>query len=347
MSEAAGKFSDVAVVAIGRNEGERLRVCLQSVMGKASEVVYVDSGSSDGSVEMARGLGAKIVELDSGVPFTAARARNEGMKLAGDVPFVQFVDGDCQIVDGWLEAGRTALLEDEKLGVVCGRRRERYPERSIYNRLIDLEWDTPVGPAKQVGGDAMYRTAAFNAVGGFDASVMAGEEPELCLRLRHAGWKIFRVGREMTLHDAAMLHFGQWWRRNVRTGFGMLDVSTRFCVGGERIYGKLTRSARIWTIGWMAAMIVAWAIGGRRWGPVAAGVIFLAVFAQAARIAHVTFHRRKYPFGISILHGLMTMLSKWAQLQGQVRYLADRASGKSGRLIEYKNSTRPAREMGT
>src|SRR6516165_251757 len=106
-------MSELGVIAIGRNEGERLRRCLQSVMGRGFSIVYVDSGSIDGSVELARSLGASVVELDLSRPFTAARARNEGFErlcqMNPQVRFVQFVDGDCEVVEGWLETARGVL----------------------------------------------------------------------------------------------------------------------------------------------------------------------------------------------------------------------------------------------
>jgi glycosyltransferase involved in cell wall biosynthesis len=80
MSQQRRRISKVGIVAIGRNEGERLRKCLQSVIECAALVVYVDSGSTDNSVAMARGIGSDVIELDMRVPFTAARARNIGFE---------------------------------------------------------------------------------------------------------------------------------------------------------------------------------------------------------------------------------------------------------------------------
>ena len=203
----------LGVVAIGRNEGERLRRCLSSVLPLVPATVYVDSGSTDGSNHMAVELGADVVDLDMTRPFTAARARNEGLRKLllrhPDIAFVQFVDGDCEIVPGWLEAARDYLQDHPKHAVVCGRRRERHPDRSVYNRLCDEEWNTPVGDALSCGGDAMMRAPALQAVGGYRESMIAGEEPELCVRLRQAGWRIHRLDREMTLHDAAITHFSR------------------------------------------------------------------------------------------------------------------------------------------
>src|SRR5579864_8939667 len=190
-------MSEVGVIAIGRNEGERLRRCLASVVGRGMPVVYVDSRSTDGSVELARSLGADVVELDLSLPFSAARARNAGVErlatIAPDARLVQFVDGDCEVGDGWIERAAAELNDRSDVAVVCGRRRERFPDASIYNRLADLEWDTPVGEVKSCGGDAMMRLDAFHAAGGFDATVVAGEEPELCQRLRARGWKVLRI----------------------------------------------------------------------------------------------------------------------------------------------------------
>jgi len=137
-------MTSLAVVVIGRNEGERLRRCLMSVCAPGTPVVYVDSGSTDGSIALARAMQADAVELDMRAPFTAARARNAGWRrvreLAAATRFVQFIDGDCEMWPGWLAAARGHLDANPRVAVVAGRLRERHPERSIYNRLADIEW---------------------------------------------------------------------------------------------------------------------------------------------------------------------------------------------------------------
>jgi glycosyltransferase involved in cell wall biosynthesis len=325
---------DVGVVAIGRNEGQRLLQCLRSVTGKTATVIYVDSGSSDGSVPAALAAGADVVELDRRAPFSAARARNSGVDrlavVSPRVRFVQFVDGDCEVRPDWISRARRELAADDKLAAVCGRRRERFPYQSIFNRLIDMEWDTPIGPARSVGGDAMFRLEALAQVGGFDPTVMAGEEPQLCLRLRHRGWKFLRVDAEMTLHDAAMLRWGQWWRRQVRNGYGALDVYSRFPLNGERLFAKPNRSAVLWAVIWPAAVIVAACFAWQ-----AALIIALALPAQILRLAFAALRRGRSP-KTALAYGTLTMLGKWPWLFGQVRYLRDRAAGRTGRLIEYK-----------
>src|SRR4029079_3842379 len=123
--------NDVGIVVIGRNEGDRLINCLKSVKADADiDIVYVDSGSTDNSVVSATRLGVTVVNLDLTQPFTAARARNEGfaalISLNPQVRFVQFVDGDCELVAGWLAIASTFLMNKADIAVVCGRRRERH-----------------------------------------------------------------------------------------------------------------------------------------------------------------------------------------------------------------------------
>ncbi|HEY2587656.1 MAG TPA: glycosyltransferase family 2 protein [Tepidisphaeraceae bacterium] len=334
-------MSDIGVIVIGRNEGERLRRCLASVVGRGGAVVYVDSSSTDGSVTLARSLGAEVVELDMSLPFSAARARNAGferlMLVNPEVRYVQFVDGDCEAVAGWIERARAELDARTDVAVICGRRRERFPEASVYNRLADVEWDTPMGEVESCGGDAMTRVEAFKAVGGFDPSVAAGEEPELCRRIRAKGWKVVRIDAEMTLHDSAMLRLGQWCRRAVRSGYGAADVAARF--GREGLFARQVRSTRLWAIGFPAAVIatgiLVGLVAGAQWGVLASILLALALPAQMLRIA-VRWRRRLRSNSDAIAHGILTMLGKWPAMWGEVRYRHDRRRGRNTRLIEYK-----------
>src|SRR6185437_3392379 len=191
-------------------------------LSDASALVYVDSGSTDGSVELARDRRVETITLDMSVPFTAARARNSGFaRLRGLNPhfrYVQFIDGDCELVPGWAGKAASFLESNPDIAAVCGRLRERYPERSVYNWLCDKEWNGPVGEISACAGNVMMSAQAFESVGGYRDDVIAGEESELCIRLRRANWRIWRLDTEMALHDAAMTKFSQWWGRVERGG---------------------------------------------------------------------------------------------------------------------------------
>jgi glycosyltransferase involved in cell wall biosynthesis len=352
-------LSAVGVVAIGRNEGERLRRCLDSLAGLGATVVYVDSDSTDDSIAQARARSVEVVELDMSMPFTAARARNAGfewlLQIDSDVRFVQFLDGDCEVADGWLERGRCALEKQSKAAVAFGRRNERFPECSVYNRLADIEWTIPITSGKggtaavACGGDAMIRAEAFRAVGGYDPSIPAGEEPELCQRLRDAGYSVVRLDADMTWHDSAMLRFSQWARRQFRTGYGGLDFAARYGRCGDDPFRHQIRSARFWALGWPLALIVGGSVTALLGGPVAggltAGLVALALPAQAVRIAARNRMRAGSP-GAALAYGILTMVGKFFQLRGQCLYVWDRLAGRHARLIEYKFAA-PVPEQAT
>ena len=320
----------LSVVVIGRNEGERLRRCLRSLGPHVARCVYVDSGSRDDSVAFARSLGAQVVELDPARPFTAARARNEGVaalaRAGRDVEFVQFVDGDCEVMPGWLEAARLFLEGRRRVAVACGRRRERFPDRSIYNWLCDQEWNTPVGEATACGGDALMRVAAFEQVGGFDPELIAGEEPELCVRLRAAGWSIWRLEAEMTLHDAAMLRFGQWWQRSVRAGHAFAEGAAMHGGTPSRHWVREASRAWLWGLGIPLAVLAALPLIGN-WALLGLWVYPL----QVLRLA-----RRAGGGRNQLLQALFLVLGKFPELQGQLKYGWSRLRDRRVQLIEYK-----------
>ncbi len=320
----------IGVVVIGRNEGERLRACLSAIAGVP--VVYIDSGSSDGSVALARTLGTDVVALDVSAPFTAARARNAGLdrllESRPDIEFVQFVDGDCELSPGWLDAAVAALNAQPRAAVVFGRLRERRPEASVYNRLCELEWaGVPVGEVPACGGIAMMRTAALRQVGGFDPAVLAAEDDELCLRLRRAGWAIVRIPADMGWHDAAMTRFGQWWARAVRAGWAYAQGAALHGRSPDRHFIHERRRAILWA-GVLPALILllAWPTGG--WS-----LLGLLLYAFSAVRYYCHIRGRDVPSRTAFEYTIAGTLSKFPHLVGIVRYALHRGPVQ---LIEYK-----------
>lgn len=331
MTEGQVPIAKVGLVAIGRNEGDRLHQCLLSIVGLAWKIVYVDSGSTDDSVTMARALGVEVVELDMTIPFTAARARNEGFrylrKLAPELSYVQFVDGDCEVITTWLARATRFLDLHSNVAVVCGRRRERFPDQSIFNMLCDIEWDTPVGEAYSCGGDALMRADAFEQVGRYRNSLIAGEEPELCVRLRAAGWKIWRLGEEMTLHDAAILHWQQWWRRTRRSGYAYAEGAYLHGAPPTRHWVKESRRIWIWGLG-----IPVVTIGLSIWLGLGFMTMLLIYPMQSIRLTlHGTRSLRENGW-----RALFLVLGKFPEMIGQLDFVYNRLTGKTAHLIEYK-----------
>lgn len=316
----------VGIVAIGRNEGERLRRCLSSVDVAGAPVVYVDSGSTDGSAAMARSLGAQVVDLDMARPFTAARARNEGLAALvaahPHIDYIQFIDGDCELEPGWIATAAAFLDANGGTAVACGRRRERFPEASFYNGLCDAEWDTPLGEAEACGGDALIRRSVIVSLGGYNVALAAGEEPELCHRMRAAGWTIRRLDEPMTIHDAAMHGFHQWWKRAVRCGLGYAQAWRTTRHTAAPLYRREALRALFWTFGvafiaFIAAILVDWRC------LLLAPVIWTVQYLRLAR-------NRGWAEGALLLVG------KVAETLGIATYLRRMLSGRTGGTIFYK-----------
>jgi len=341
--------STVGLVVIGRNEGQRLERCLKSAASHVTKAVYVDSGSTDGSVAMARSMGVDVVELDTSVPFTAARARNAGLarliENTGQLDFVQFVDGDCEIIHEWWNVALARLAERPDLAIVCGRRRERFPEASPYNQMCDLEWNTPVGETHSSGGDFLCRVSAFQQVGGFDPTLIAGEEPELCFRLRGKAWKIERLDAEMTLHDAAMTRLGQWWKREKRSGYATACGASMHGRSPERYRIQQHRSNWLW-----GALIPLIALAPVWWCRGASAILLLIYPIQWLRIYRASARRFNAPASQIRLYASLLLLGKFPQMLGQLKFWTDRLFKRPQLLIEYKcadNSTAPRPQIAS
>ena len=319
----------VGVIVIGRNEGERLHRCLQSLVSTTCHLVYVDSGSTDGSVTWAQSRGVTVVALDMRLPFTAARARNAGfrqlLELAPNITMVQFVDGDCELDGNWLTTAATYLESQKNVVCVCGRLRERYPERSIYNYLCDVEWDRAAGATDACGGIAMMKIEAFEKAGLFNENLIAGEEPELCIRMRAQGGCIWRLKSNMALHDADMHRFSQWWRRTMRGGYVVAegfflyktDPSTRYA-------SKLARIA-IWSLVVPFVIILLSTFEPK-------SLAFIAVYPlQILRLV-----RRQGRVDHAWLVASFQLLANFAEAVGAIRFAVHRICRFRSHLIEYR-----------
>jgi GT2 family glycosyltransferase len=326
----------LAIVAIGRNEGERLKSCLRAAVRAARTVVYVDSGSTDGSSAFARSVGCNVVELNPDPPFSAARARNEGfacaMKVDPGAAFVQFVDGDCALVEGWLESGMAALNDRRDAGVVCGHVREIHPEASVYNRLFDLEWQQTPGEVNACGGIFMVRPDVFTAVGGFRPEVIAAEDNEFCVRVRRAGNKILLLDAPMVWHDAAMRRFVEWWRRAKRTGHAYAQVAALHGKSDERYYVQDCRRVWIWGLAIPAIAVV--------FAPFTRGLSLLLLAAYPLQFGWIFLKgkQRGWAAGDALVYAYFTVLTKFPALQGMLAYYWRRSRGKTITIMEHKES---------
>jgi GT2 family glycosyltransferase len=244
------------------------------------------------------------------------------------VKYAQLIDGDCELVDGWIEDAVGFLEESPEYAAVAGRLRERFPDASVYNYLCDVEWNTPVGDADACGGIAMMRVQAFEAVGGFMPGLIAGEEPELCVRLRQDGWKIRRLDADMALHDVAMSRFSQWWKRTLRAGHAYAEGAYLHGAPPERMGVRELRRIVAWGLLLPALALAA--------APVTGGLSLLLLLAYPLNVIRIARRLRGEGQSRPWTLAFFLMLAKLPEAMGWLRFQRARLTGKRSKLIEYK-----------
>jgi GT2 family glycosyltransferase len=328
--------ASVGIVVIGRNEGERLIASLQSLRDIGCPVVYVDSGSADGSPARARPLCDAVIELAPARPFSAARARNEGGELLvrrhPEVRHVQFLDGDCILLPGWIQQAAGALDADPRCGIVIGQLQERDPDASAYNRLCSLEWKSPAGVIVNYGsivGIMMVRAQVFTQLGGFNTRLIAGEDPEFAVRAGLAGHTVRKLDVPMAVHDADIHRFAQWWTRSVRAGHA---IGQRAHVNGKtaaRDCIRELRSTAVWSL-FLPLLILATVVPTRGWSL----LLLLSYPMLGYRI-----YRWRIAGGDNAsdarLYTGFTLIGKFANGLGLLKFVSNQMLGRF-RLIEYK-----------
>ena len=326
----------LSVVIIGRNEGERLERCIlsaQAIAGWiAKEVIYVDSGSTDGSPELATKLGVYVLPLSPGA-FTAARARNLGWRNASG-KLILFLDGDTILDENFPLLALTELEKETTNAAAWGHRRELCECLSVYVRVRDLDWVYPPGETLFFGGDVLVRRSALESVNGFDETLIAGEEPEMCRRMRNLGWHIQHIDAPMTLHDLAITRFSQYWRRSQRAGYAFATVSARFRGTSDPFWAEEAKRNKIRGLFWLLSPLVALVASVAllsAW-PFMLWVILL--FALAARTAY-QYRWKPARWTTLLLYGFHSHLQQIPIFFGQLQFLMN---GNKA-LMEYKDVT--------
>ncbi|WP_296494875.1 glycosyltransferase family A protein [Rhodoferax sp.] len=326
----------VSVVVIGRNEGERLLRCLDSVVqahwGQITyELIYVDSRSTDGSVARARALGATTLVVADAKP-NAAKARNLGWQAARG-EFILFLDGDTQLHPDFVSHA-LATLNEPKLCAAWGHRRESRPEQSLYTRVLDLDWVYPTGRTLYFGGDVLVRRAALADVNGFDPTLNAGEEPEMCARLRAAQWEIEHIDVPMTLHDLAVTTFRAYWLRAYRSGIAYAEVAQRMKLRGDVLWQHEARRdfrhAVVFILApfiWIAAL---WLSPHLALAMVALALLFVARTVRRCQ------WKAPGQWGLCACYALHAHFQKIPALFGQLKWRQAQARQAELALVDYK-----------
>jgi cellulose synthase/poly-beta-1,6-N-acetylglucosamine synthase-like glycosyltransferase len=317
----------VSIVIIGRNEGVRLERCLASVVAMTPvegdhETIYVDSASTDQSVAIAAAFEARVIGLAADRP-TAAKARNAGWRAARG-SWVLFLDGDTTLDPNFVRVALAAVTPE--VAVVWGHRREMFPEANVFHRVLDLDWVYAPGLTEFCGGDALIRREALEAVGGFDATLIAGEEPEMCARLRERGYVIRHVDAAMTRHDLAITRLSQYWKRASRAGYAYAQMSWRTRHRSVRLWAREARGNAVRSMALLALLSSAVV------SPLLAlGLLALLMLRSAYR------SRWKSSNWLSLLcYGVHSHLQQLPIFAGQLAFWCDVAQGRRRGLMEYK-----------
>lgn len=331
---------DLSVIVIGRNEGPRLQRCLQSVQAADWqdlhwELIYVDSQSRDGSPELAASLGARVLGLGEARP-SAAAARNIGWRAAR-APLLLLLDGDTVLEPGFVRQALPVLKADERLAAVWGHRRELAPQQSLYTRVLDLDWVFAPGRVDYFGGDVLLRRAALLEVGGFDDSLVAGEEPELCRWLRARGWAIEHLDLPMTRHELGIHSWRAWWRRAERAGLAYAQVSARFAGTPDPLWQRESRRNRLHG-GLMLLMAALMPLLLYLEQALALGALLLLIALVLRRSARRCAWKCPGDTRLAWLYALHSHLQQLPILWGQWRWLRLSRRREAPRLIEYKRS---------
>jgi len=323
----------IGAVVIGRNEGKRLVTSLESIVSQVEHIVYVDSGSTDSSLEVAQKMGVDTVSLDLSTPFTAARARNEGafylLQHYPTIQYIQFIDGDCEMQPLWIPVAIKFLEQHTDYAVICGRRRERFPDKSIYNLLCDIEWDTPIGDALACGGDALIKVDAYRQVNGYRDELIAGEEPEMCFRLRRLDWKVYRFNAEMTLHDAAMTKFSQWWNRTKRAGYAYAASFYLHGQSTEKFKKREVSSIAFWA-GFVPVAITFLSLIN----PYLLVILLMYVLQVIKVFLKIKVNNKTHL--IKLIYSISIVFAKFPQFLGLMKFVINKIKNKKEYLIEYK-----------
>jgi glycosyltransferase involved in cell wall biosynthesis len=333
----------ISVVVIGRNEGQRLARCFESVLRmpgfylKGTELIYVDSASKDGSPDLAARYGAHVIVLDT-QRTTAAMGRNAGWRAAKG-EYILFLDGDTILDPGFVRAALEPMLSDPSIVAVWGHRREIHPEASIYNRILDLDWVYAPGIAEFCGGDVLMRRKALEEAGGYDSELIAGEEPELCRRMRALGYRILHIDHPMTGHDLQITHFGQYWKHAARAGHAFAEISARFRASDDKFWSAERRRNLVRGGFWMGSFALALVLSALRLSPLPLAVWLALLLILSLRSAWKSRWKSRQ-LGSLLLYGIHSHLQQIPICMGQLGYALDRKRGNKRTLIEYKQPGR-------
>jgi len=315
---------DVTFVVIGLNEAPTLEACLQSVstaqdtLKGQSEVIYVDGGSQDDSIDIAKQAGVQRI-LGGDRRRKAAENRNLGLREARG-QCIQFVDGDMMLDCDWPQVALDYLVEHPETAAVCGDLEE--VREGPFHRAMGIDWALPAGPIRYCGGAAMFRRDVLWGLGGFPEDVQYGEEPYLCWRIRNELHRnVVKLPHAMARHDFAYTGLLDYWRRTVRVGESYAEICARCVTSADPLWFREVVSNTLWTAA-IATGAVGLLVGDFR---LKTALLAGAALLVARKTVQTTF--KGHSFGESVIYALHVYSTKPLVTLGQLRWLFRRLAG--------------------
>jgi glycosyltransferase involved in cell wall biosynthesis len=272
----------LSVIIPVRNDARRLERCLASIAASPSpstevEVIVVDNGSTDESPEVARRAGARLLVLPG---LKVGELRNEGARAARG-GLLAFVDADHQVDPGWAPVALDVLAAPA-VGMT-GAPYVSPADRTWVQRLYDAFREHRDGrhPVEWLGSGNMFlRRELFDRLGGFDTTLEACEDVDLCRRVRGAGYEIVADAGIRSTHygdppTLKKLFLSELWR-----GRDNLRVSLRPPRTGRGMFTALVPVVDLIAIVALAGGLLTWPWGG---GWVAAAALLIAAPPTALR----------------------------------------------------------------
>lgn len=197
-------MNKLAVVLITKNQAWNIERLIESVLRStagvaSSEVWLVDSASTDCTVELAKQYPVNILRLRPDLPLTPAAGRYVGYSYSQS-QYVLFLDGDMELYPDWLEGAFHTMEDDSTVGAVTGDVIDCPIPAAEFRGPLKRTGNGEAMEVDRCGGAAMYRHAALEQTGTFNPYLCSDEEPELCLRLRCAGYRIIQLRHAIVNH---------------------------------------------------------------------------------------------------------------------------------------------------
>ena len=237
-ARARPRPSLVSIVVKTLNEEHNIARTLSSIdaatRGLPVEVIVADSLSTDRTVEIALRHGAKVVQLIDPTERCCGVGAQLGFQVARG-EFVMILDGDMELVVGFIEQALDAFGCDSRLAGVGGQIVEMSVENRVFvNRLQHNRALTAIGDVDRLDMGGLYRAAALNGVGYFThRGLHSCEELELGCRLKADNWRLARLA------TPSIRHWGHTLPRYVLL---LRRIRSRYFLGpGELLRSSLGR----------------------------------------------------------------------------------------------------------